>query len=325
MSTKDEAADADADAAAAAEGQVADAAKGNWVDAYAPASWRPALRMMRADRAIGTWLLLLPGWQSIALAGASIGWSNADLWLTAWLVVAFFVGAFVMRGAGCVLNDIVDRDIDDKVERTRSRPLPSGQITLRAAIFLLLGLCAVGLGILASFNIPAILLGLASALPVIIYPFMKRVTWWPQLFLGVAFNWGALLGWTAMTSEIGAPAVLLYLGGIAWTIGYDTIYAHQDREDDALIGVKSTARLFGENSARWISVFYAIAVVFAAAAGAVAGLGWLFWVGLAAYAAHLAGQVWRLDINDGALCMHLFRSNREAGLLLVAGIAMAGF
>lgn len=305
------------------QGQVADAARGNWVDAYAPAAWRPGLRMMRADRPIGTWLLVLPGWQSLLLAASAAAWF-VDPVEFLWLVAAFSVGAFVMRGAGCVLNDIVDRDLDGAVERTRSRPLPSGQISLRAAIVLLLGLCAVGLCILASFNTTAILLGLASALPIAIYPFMKRITWWPQLFLGIAFNWGALLGWTALTGEIGLPAVLLYLGGIAWTIGYDTIYAHQDREDDALIGIRSTARLFGETSRRWIAVFYAIAVAFAAAAGVAAELGWLFWLGLAGYAAHLAAQVARLDINDTALCLHVFRSNREAGLLLALAIAMGG-
>ncbi|MEO1328115.1 MAG: 4-hydroxybenzoate octaprenyltransferase [Pseudomonadota bacterium] len=303
----------------------ADAARDNWVDRFAPAGWRPYLRLSRADRPIGAWLLLLPGWQALALAAGSEGWTGLGALEGAWLFAAFFIGAFVMRGAGCVLNDIVDRDIDAQVARTRERPLPSGQATLAGAIALLVGLCALGFALLMTFNWTAVVIGLVSALPVAIYPFMKRVTWWPQLFLGIAFNWGALVGWAAVTGALSAPAALLYLGGIAWTIGYDTIYAHQDREDDALIGVKSTARLFGDRTRPALILFYALAVLFAAAAGWAAGLGWLFWLGLAAYAAHLAGQILRLDIDDSALCLHLFKSNREAGLLLLAAIAMGGF
>ncbi|MCI4661070.1 MAG: 4-hydroxybenzoate octaprenyltransferase [Neomegalonema sp.] len=302
------------------EQTVADAAQGNWVDTRAPANWRPYLRLMRADRPIGSWLLLLPGWQGIALAASVDGWR----WFDAWLVLAFFIGAFVMRGAGCVLNDMVDRDIDAKVERTRNRPLASGQLQMRDAVILLAALCLIGVAILLSFAPYAILVGLAAALPVAIYPFMKRITWWPQLFLGIAFNWGALLGWAAHMGSLDWPPVLLYLGGIAWTIGYDTIYAHQDREDDAMIGVRSTARLFGEQSQRAIAIFYALAVIAAGLAGWMVGLGWLFWLGLTGYALHLAGQVWRLDIDHGPLCLHLFRSNREAGLLLVAALVMGG-
>ena len=309
--------------------QVADAAPSNWVDDKAPIGWRPYLRMMRADRPIGWRLLLIPGWQSIALAVAYLGVDRIAaetgwLWV-AWLAVAFFIGSIIMRGAGCILNDIIDRDIDGQVERTRSRPLPSGQVTVPGAAALMVGLCLAGLLILASFPPIAIGIGLASALPCAIYPFMKRITWWPQLFLGIAFSWGALLGWTATLGDLGWPAVALYLGGIAWTIGYDTIYAHQDREDDALVGVKSTARLFGERTKLALTVCYGFAVLAAGAAGAMAGLGWLFWIGLAAYAAHLGGQILRLDIDDGALCLHLFKSNWEAGLILLGAIMLGTF
>ncbi len=309
--------------------QVADAPPSNWVDAKAPPAWRPYLRMMRADRPIGWRLLLTPGWQSIALAVAyygpariseEIGW----LWIF-WLAAAFLAGSIIMRGAGCILNDIIDRDIDGQVERTRSRPLPSGQVTVGSAAVLMVGLCLIGLLILASFPPIAIGVGLASALPCAIYTFMKRITWWPQLFLGIAFSWGALLGWTAVLGDLGWPAVALYVGGIAWTIGYDTIYAHQDREDDALVGVKSTARLFGARTKLALTLFYGIAVIAAGTAGAMAGLGWLFWAGLAAYAAHLGGQILRLDIDDDALCLHLFKSNWEAGLILLGAIILGAF
>lgn len=310
-------------------GAVADAAADNWVDLYAPTAAKPYLRMMRADRPIGAWLLMTPGWQAIVLAGGAAEWSarSGELatfgWLaTLWLFIAFAVGAVVMRGAGCVFNDIVDRDIDARVARTRSRPLPSGQVTLTQAAGLLAGLCILGLLILLTFNNFAIWLGLAAALPVVVYPFMKRVTWWPQAFLGVAFNWGALLGWAAMTGGVGWAAAALYLGGVAWTIGYDTIYAHQDREDDALIGVKSTARLFQDRSREAVAAFYVLAVTFAALAGVFAGLGFWFWIGLIAYAAHLFGQAYRLDIDDEALCLHLFRSNREAGLILFGALIL---
>lgn len=308
---------------------VADAAPGNWVDAHAPSSLRPYMRMMRLDRPIGAWLLLLPGWQAIVLAGGSAEWSARDGglatfgWLAVtWLFVAFALGAVVMRGAGCVLNDLMDRDIDAMVERTKSRPLVSGVVTPREATVLLAILCGVGLFILSTFNTFAIWVGLASVVPVGVYPIMKRITWWPQAVLGVAFSWGALLGWAAMTGDLQLPAIALYLSGICWVIGYDTIYAHQDREDDAVIGVKSTARLFGRNTAPAMVLFYGLAVAFAALAGLLAELGPWFWLGLLAYALHLAGQIARLNIDDPDLCLHLFRSNREAGLILFAAILL---
>lgn len=295
---------------------VADAARGNWVDRAAPARWRPYLRMARIDRPIGWYLLLLPCWQGLALAISATGLRVHD----PWLVLAFLIGAVAMRGAGCCLNDIADRDIDAQVARTRSRPIPSGQISVGAAAVFMLGLCLVGLAVLLTMNRFAIMLGFAAVLPAVIYPFMKRITWWPQLFLGLAFNWGALLGWAAHTGGLGWAPVLLYLHGICWTIGYDTIYAHQDREDDALIGVKSTARLFGARTRRWLALFYGLAVVLAGAAGAVAGLGPLFWAGLAVYAGLLAWQVRALDIDDGEHCLMLFKANARAGFVLVVAL-----
>ncbi len=294
---------------------VADAVRGGWVDTRAPATWRPYLRMMRADRPIGWWLLLLPCWWSLALAGASHGFRWVDLWLA----VAFWIGAVAMRGAGCCLNDIVDRDIDGSVERTRSRPIPSGAISVTQAILCMGALCLVGLAVLLTMNGAAIAVAFGSLAFVAIYPFMKRITYWPQLFLGFAFNWGALVGWAAQTGSLGWPAVWLYLAGICWTIGYDTIYACQDKEDDALIGVKSTALRFGSRTREWVAGFYAGAVILAGIAMLCAGLGWAS-LGVMGFAAHLIWQVRTLDADDGAVCLTLFRANREAGLLLVAAI-----
>ena len=297
---------------------VADAVRGGWVDTRAPEAWRPYLRMMRADRPIGWWLLLLPCWWGLALAGASEGFRWADLWLA----VAFWIGAMAMRGAGCCLNDIVDRGIDAQVERTRSRPIPSGAITVRQALICMAALCLVGLAVLLTMNGAAIAVALGSLVFVGIYPFMKRITYWPQLFLGFAFNWGALVGWTAQTGSLGWPAIWLYLGGICWTIGYDTIYACQDKEDDALIGVKSTALRFGERTREWVAGFYVGAVVLLAIGLLSAGMGWATLL-LAGFAAHLAWQVRVLDPDDGTLCLHLFRANRLAGLLVVGAILLA--
>ncbi len=298
---------------------VADAVRDSWVDTRAPAAWRPYLRMMRADRPIGWWLLLLPCWWGLALAGAGGGFRAYD----AWLALAFVVGAVAMRGAGCCLNDIVDRNIDAKVARTRSRPIPSGAITVRQAVACMAGLCLVGLAVLLTMNGAAIAIAFGSLVFVAIYPFMKRVTYWPQLFLGLAFNWGALVGWAAQAGGLGWPAVWLYLAGICWTIGYDTIYACQDKEDDALIGVKSTALRFGAWTREWVAGFYAGAAVLAGAAMAAAGLG-LGALLAGGFAAHLAWQVRRLDPDDAEGCLRLFRSNREAGLLLVGAILLAG-
>ncbi|WP_299648167.1 4-hydroxybenzoate octaprenyltransferase [uncultured Tateyamaria sp.] len=301
------------------EGQVADAVSGNWVDTLAPAWTRGYLRLSRADRPIGTWLLLIPCWWGLALA---ILHDQTPRWEDAWIAIGCAIGAWLMRGAGCTWNDISDRNYDGQVERTRSRPIPSGQVSVRGAVIWMCLQALIAFGILLTFNTAAILLGILALLPVAVYPFAKRFTWWPQVFLGLAFNWGALLAWTAHTGQLEAPAVVLYLAGIAWTLFYDTIYAHQDTEDDALIGVKSTARLFGENTGPWLRRFLmatvglmGIAVVFAAideanvlamvlALGGPWAMGW-----------HMAWQLRGLDIEDANKCLQLFRANRDTGII----------
>jgi 4-hydroxybenzoate polyprenyltransferase len=227
-----------------------------------------------------------------------------------------------MRGAGCTWNDIVDRDIDALVERTRSRPIPSGQISVRAAAVFLVAQALVGCAVLLTLNRFAIGVGIASLGIIAAYPFMKRVTWWPQITLGLAFSWGALMGWAAAFGQLDAPALLLYAGSIAWVIGYDTIYAHQDRDDDALIGVKSTARLFGARTTPMLAAFYALATVLIATAILSVGGGFYALAGLGAFAAHLGWQIARLDIDDPEQCLRLFKSNRDAGLILFAGLVL---
>jgi len=297
--------------------RVADAT-GNWVDTRAPSWSRPYLRLSRFDRPIGSWLLLMPCWWSAALA-AGIARDVSQLPL---VIVLFLIGAFVMRGAGCAWNDITDRDLDARVERTRSRPLPAGQISVAQAFAFLVLQALIGLVVLLQFNRFAILTGIASLVIVAVYPFMKRITWWPQVVLGLAFSWGALMGFAVTLGRIDLTAVVLYAGSIAWVIGYDTIYAHQDREDDALIGVKSTAILFGARTKPMLTVCYALAVVLIALAGWLAGGGVLFTVGLVAFAAHLAWQIVRLDIDDPLNCLAVFKSNRDAGLILFAALVL---
>ena len=304
------------------QGQVADAVKGNWVDRLAPARARPFLRLSRADRPAGTWLLLIPCWWGLSLAMAATGPRAFD----AWIGLGCAAGAFLMRGAGCTWNDVTDRDIDASVARTRSRPIPSGQVTLRGALAWMAVQAVIAFAILLSFPPAAIWLGTASLLPVAIYPFAKRFTWWPQVFLGVAFNWGALLAWTAHEGRLGWPAVMLYLGGLAWTLFYDTIYAYQDVEDDALIGVKSTARRFGDRPRPWLRGFLVATVAFLSAAVVLAldplpALAAL--LGVWAMGWHLAWQLVRLDIADPARCLMLFRANRDAGLLPLPFFAAA--
>ncbi|MBN9530959.1 MAG: 4-hydroxybenzoate octaprenyltransferase [Alphaproteobacteria bacterium] len=296
---------------------VADARKGNWVDAYAPAWTRPYLRLSRADRPIGTWLLLLPGWWSIAMA-APAG-SAPDLWM----MLLFGIGALAMRGAGCTFNDLVDRDFDGRVERTRSRPLPSGQVTPGQARIWLVVQALIGLAVLLQMGSLAILLGVASLGLIAIYPFMKRVTWWPQFFLGLAFNWGALMGEAAVAGRVSAAAIALYLAGILWTLGYDTVYAHQDKEDDALIGVKSTARLFGTRSRVVLFRFYAGMMVLMLAVGPLAALAWPYYIGLTVAALMLYRQNATLDFDDGAACLVAFRAHRDVGLVILAGFVVA--
>jgi 4-hydroxybenzoate polyprenyltransferase len=297
------------------EGRVADST-GNWVDTLAPSWLRPYLRLARADRPIGSWLLLMPCWWSAGIAAVYAGHPYPN----PWHVLLFFTGAFVMRGAGCTWNDIVDRDLDAMVARTRSRPIPSGQVSVRGAIVFLVAQALVGLLVLLQFNRFTILVGIASLGIVAIYPLMKRITWWPQIVLGLAFSYGALMGWAAVFSRLEAPALLLYAGSICWVIGYDTIYAHQDREDDALIGVKSTARLFAGRTRLALMIFYALAVLLIGLAGAAADAGPVFVVGCILFGAHLGWQIERLDIDDPDLCLRLFWSNRDAGLILFAAL-----
>jgi 4-hydroxybenzoate polyprenyltransferase len=298
-----------------AAAHVADAT-GNWVDTRAPRWSRPYLRLARLDRPIGSWLLLLPCWWSAALA-ASVARDMSRLPLD---IALFFLGAFAMRGAGCTWNDITDRDLDAKVERTRSRPIPAGQVSVAQAMIFLVAQALVGLAVLLQFNRFAVATGVASLLIVAIYPFMKRITWWPQIVLGLAFSWGALMGFAVTFGRIDATALVLYAGSIAWVIGYDTIYAHQDAEDDALIGIKSTARLFGARTHQALMLFYGLAVLLIGVALALAGAQLAAWIGLAAFAAHLVWQISRLRIDDAALCLRVFKSNRDAGLLLFAGL-----
>jgi 4-hydroxybenzoate polyprenyltransferase len=297
-------------------GRVADST-GNWVDSFAPAWARPYLRLARLDRPIGSWLLLMPCWWSVGLATV-----RAREGINLWHLVLFLVGAFAMRGAGCTWNDIVDRDLDARVERTRSRPIPSGQVTVATAAAFLALQAMVGLAVLLQFNRFTIYVGLASLAVVAVYPFMKRITYWPQIVLGLAFSWGALMGWPATFARLDPPALLLYAGAISWVIGYDTIYAHQDREDDALIGIKSTALLFRERTKPMLALFYALAVALIALAGFSAGAGLIFALGLLAFALHLAWQIARLDVEDPVNCLAVFKSNRDAGLILFAGLVL---
>ena len=297
-------------------GRVADAT-GNWVDGLAPPFARPYLRLARLDRPIGSWLLLMPCWWSVGLAGMRV-----EQFPSLWHVVLFFIGAFAMRGAGCTWNDLVDRNLDRLVERTRSRPIPSGQVTVAEATAFMVAQALIGFLVLIQFNRFTVFTGLASLLVVAIYPFMKRITYWPQIVLGLAFSYGALMGWPAAFGQLDWPAIVLYAGSISWVIGYDTIYAHQDREDDLLIGIKSTALLFGENTRPMLAAFYSGAVVLIGIAGLTAGGRLIFVLGLIAFAAHLAWQVVRLDINDSAHCLKLFKSNRDAGLILFGAMLL---
>ncbi len=297
--------------------QTADAVDGSWVYRHAPRSLRPYFKLARMDRPVGTWLLLWPCLWSTALA-AQGGFTAEHLYLMG----LFAVGALVMRGAGCTYNDIIDKDYDGLVERTRSRPIPAGEISLKKA-WLFLGLeCLIGLGVLLQLNAFAIKVGLGSLLLVAVYPFMKRITYWPQAWLGLTFNWGALVGWAAVTGSLSFAAGILYAGCFFWTLGYDTIYAHQDREDDALVGVKSTALALGGRTRVWVAVFYALFVFALIGAGMLAKLGWVYYIGTALGATHLAVQVRRLDINDASLCLTIFRSNIAFGwIIFVAAVA----
>ncbi len=294
-----------------------DIPRGGWVDRLTPGRVRPYIRLSRFDRPIGTWLLLFPCWWAIALASGDI----VPLTSTWYLFVLFGIGAMLMRGGGCTWNDILDRDFDAQVARTRDRPLPAGEVTVRQAFVWFVFQLAVSAAILFSFNAHAIWTGIASLSLVALYPLAKRVTFWPQFVLGLAFNWGALLGWAAVTGGLALPAFLMYSGGIFWTLGYDTIYAYQDRPDDPAAGVKSSARALGLLTSKpWLMGFYFIATGFFAAAGHFAGLGWPFWIGLAAGLAQLVWQVADADLDNAKDCLAKFKSNRLFGSLLLAGI-----
>ena len=320
----------------------------NWVDRHAPEGLKPWLKLGRFDRPIGIWLLLLPGWQGIALALVYFR-KTPDLY-DAWLVLGFALGACLMRAAGCAFNDIVDRDIDAKVARTAMRPIPSGRISVKRAWAFVIGCSLISLLVLLTLNLTAVLLGVASLALVAAYPFMKRITWWPQAWLGLTFNWGALMGFAAAGGLpfllwayfrsleaagqgflvasadtyglLALPALLLYLALVFWTLGYDTIYALQDIEDDAMVGVKSSARRLGSNVPRGVGVFYALTVLLAVAAGTAAGLGPFFYVALLPFAAHLFRQARDVRPDDGALALRLFRSNRDAGFILLSAIIL---
>ena len=311
------------------DGQVADAVKGNWVDQYAPEWSRPYLRLSRADRPIGTWLLLIPCWWGLALA---MLWDGSPRWEDAWIAIACALGAWLMRGAGCTWNDITDRNFDGAVERTRSRPIPSGQVTVKGAVIWMMLQALISFGILLTFNRMAISMGILALFPVAIYPFAKRFTWWPQVFLGLAFNWGALWAWTAHSGALHWPAVALYFAGISWTLFYDTIYAHQDTEDDSLIGVKSTARLFGNNTPTWLRRFIVGTVSLMAFAIILAlDLEDNYWaLGLAllgpwAMGWHMTWQLRIFDAENNQRLLQLFRLNRDTGLIPLIFFILACF
>jgi 4-hydroxybenzoate polyprenyltransferase len=301
----------------------ADAVAAGWVE-HMPSALQPYLRLMRLDRPVGTWLLYWPCVFGLLLGAAADERRFLD-WRDFYYVALFGVGALVMRGAGCTFNDIIDRDIDAQVARTRGRPIPSGAISTWGAVLFLVVQCLIGLAILLQFNLFAVALGASSLLLVAAYPFMKRITWWPQAWLGLTFNWGALLGFAAQTGRLDVGDALLYAGLFFWTLGYDTIYAHQDKADDELIGVKSTARLFGASSRKWILRFYCVAFTLILAAGFTEHTGWPFAFVMLAAGAHLRWQVRRLDIDSTENCLAIFRSNRETGALIALAFAVASW
>jgi len=296
--------------------KVPDARPGNWVDRFAPGFAQPYLRLARFDRPIGAWLLLFPCWWGQALAEQASGHAQPNLYY----LLLFLVGAFVMRGAGCTYNDIVDRDIDASVARTRGRPIPSGQVTARQAAMFTVTLCLLGLFVLLQFNTATVWLGISSLALVAIYPFMKRLTYWPQLVLGLTFKWGALVGWSAVRGTVEWPALALYAGCVLWTIGYDTIYAHQDKEDDLALGLKSTAIRFGDATGAWLVGLYGAAIALWSLAAWQSGTGLWTMAALIAAALCLAWQVATLDAADPANCLARFKSNRFVGWIIFAGV-----
>jgi len=295
--------------------KTADAVRGSWVYRQAPRVWQPYLKLARMDRPVGTWLLLWPCLWSVALA-AEGGLGMGQLYLMA----LFAVGALVMRGAGCTYNDIVDQDFDAAVERTRSRPIPAGEVNTRQAWVFLLLQSFIGFLVLTQLNLFAAMVAVGALLLVAIYPFMKRITYWPQAWLGLTFNWGVLVGWAAVRGDLSLAPFLLYMGGLFWTLGYDTIYAHQDREDDALIGVKSTALALGERTRIWVTIFYSLFIFALIGAGTLANMGFFYYIGVALAATHLGVQVRRINIDNPAACLKVFRSNISFGWIVFASI-----
>lgn len=294
---------------------ASDIQRDSWMIRLAPERARPYMRLIRADRPIGTWLLLLPCLWSVTMASAAVEGVVPD----PWYVLLFAVGAFVMRGAGCVVNDLWDRDIDGRVARTAERPIASGEVSVRQAMVFLSCLLLIGLTVLLQFNGATVILGVASLGLVGVYPLMKRITYWPQAFLGITFNWGALLAWCAVEGTVGWPAILMYVGGFFWTLGYDTIYGHQDKEDDVLVGVKSASIKLGRNTRPFAALVYALTVILLAFAGSSAGMGWFYFLMLAAAAMQFAWQVGTLDIDAPGNCLARFKSNRDAGLMIFLG------
>jgi 4-hydroxybenzoate polyprenyltransferase len=289
--------------------------------ALLPAGMQPYAVLMRLDRPIGTWLLLLPGWWVILLAAGGITTMNAQDWF---IFALFGAGAVIMRGAGCVINDLWDRDLDVMVERTRTRPLASGAVHTQQAAIFLLGLLLLGLLILLQLNIMARLLGFLAMIFVVSYPYMKRITWWPQAFLGLTFNFGALMGWAAMTGTVSLAALLIYIAGFFWTLGYDTVYAHQDREDDMRVGIKSTALRLGAKSRIWVARFYIISWLLLLLAFVMAGAGFISILPLAAAGWHLYGQIKTWLPENPASSLKIFRTNRDFGLLVLLAAALSG-
>ncbi len=297
---------------------IADARGDNWVDRHAPEFLKPWFKLARFDRPVGTWLLLWPCWWSIILARPVLDLETLRLF------VLFGLGALIMRGAGCTVNDIADRNYDGEVERTRLRPIPSGQVTTKQAMLWAAFLALLGLVILLQLGQTAIWLGVFSLFLVVVYPFTKRVTWWPQAWLGLTFNWGAVMGYAAAAGTVELPALLLYAGGFFWTMGYDTIYAHQDKEDDALIGVKSSARKLGRRTRPALWIFYGLTTVLWALAAREAGFSHWFLLGFAAVAAHFVWQVVRVDIDNSRDCLAKFKSNIGMGFIMLAALLMGG-
>jgi 4-hydroxybenzoate polyprenyltransferase len=300
---------------------IADAKAGNWVERYLPTGVQPYAQLMRLDRPMPMWLLLLPCWWGLLLAQIVAGGGMPNLWYA----VLFVIGAIVMRGAGCTVNDIADRNFDAQVARTKQRPIPSGRVSVKQAFVFLAVQCLVGLLILVQFNTYTIVLGISSLAIVAIYPFMKRITYWPQFVLGLAFNWGALVGWSAVHGALSWPPFILYAGGVFWTLAYDTIYAHQDKEDDILIGVKSTALHFGASTRYWLIGFFAASLIAIDVSLWLVQGSFIAHIGVAMAAVHAVWQIKRFDADDPALCLTLFKSNRIFGLLITAFLLLDCF